>query len=66
MRRHGESEDLGETVPWKKALENIVAAVGSESKLSLNGVPGLKQREFPAGKLAETVGLVMKQVENPQ
>jgi hypothetical protein len=62
----GESEDQGETVSWKKALEIIVAAVGEGSSPSLDGVSGLEHRDFPGVSLAKTVGSVKKQVEEPR
>lgn len=59
----GEPEEEGDEVPWKKALETVRRAVEEGSPLSLEGVEGLERREFHGGTLADSVGLVKRQVE---
>ena len=59
----GEPEEDGDEVPWRKALETVRRAVGEGSPLSLEGVKGLERRDFPAGTLADSVGIVKQQVE---
>lgn len=61
----GESEEEGDEIPWKKALENIRRAVKEGSPILLDGVNGLKRREFSGGTLAHSVGRVKQQVERP-
>ncbi len=59
----GESEDAGDDVPWRKALDAIRRAMSDCTEFSMDGVAGLERRELPGGTLAELVGRVKQQVE---
>ena len=60
-----EVEEMGDSVPWKRALETIRRAVGKGAGLSLDGLEGLEMRDFPGGTLAEAVERVKVRVERP-
>ena len=59
----GRTEDDGDGVPWRQALEAIKESVEEGSELSLDGVGGLNRTELARGSLADTVGEVKLQVE---
>ncbi len=59
----GQSEEDGDEVPWRSALEAIKQSVGNASNLAMDGVVGLEREVVPGGNLAEAVGRVKVQVE---
>ena len=54
----GQSEEDGDGVPWRQALEAIKDSVKNASKFSLDSAKGFEPVQFSKGTLADTVGEV--------
>ena len=59
----GHTEEDGERVPWRRALEAIRLSVQEDSRLELDSVGGLERQEFSAETLADIIGEVKQRVE---
>ena len=57
------TEEDGDGVPWRQALELIKESVVKGSVLALDEVKGLKRVDIPGGTVTDTVGAVKLLVE---